>query len=160
MQEFLNKLSYVSRKRGFGDLRIIRRGDNGKSAGTELSEAIAEEAERFAREGKRLPASNIIIMGRREVGLNERIKALLEPDGSQKGAIFACIDVPRDIPEGMCMDVDILDWISKSMAASSANGNQQRVIQFAVRLVPIERANIERLRERYRTYTAQITSMA
>jgi len=103
IQELFNQLTRIYKEKGLGNI-IIKR-ENGENLAKTLSNEI---------EDRKVPLSNVIILGSKSVLKADAFNDLRRPDSSGSSAFFAGIELPQDFPKNS--HIRILDMIRLSMA--------------------------------------------
>ncbi|MFH1664780.1 MAG: hypothetical protein ABIA77_01390 [Candidatus Omnitrophota bacterium] len=88
IQGLLNRLSYLSRRQGLGNIQIYRR------QGTALATVLLKEAEKAGT-----PLSNVLILGDSKVLDSDTFSPLKNPHDGKQGAFFAKVILPDGFTE-------------------------------------------------------------
>ena len=148
IQDLLNSLSFLSKKKGLGNIKIVRR------SGSSLATAIDREIKKFKKEKTVVPMSNIIIIGKDTVLKEKVFDAFREAANPKERAFFSEIILPQSYLG--FTDVKLLKIIAESMD-TAFDAKNQRTRKFFLPASPIE---FKELKKRYDRRTEYIDSAA
>ncbi|RKY41225.1 MAG: hypothetical protein DRP85_06940 [Candidatus Makaraimicrobium thalassicum] len=146
IQGLLNKIRYLSYKKGLGHIVVIRQN------GEKLAEELLEEVGR-----RKTPLSNVIVFGDQKVLDAEAFDLLRTPEAEENGAFFAKIALPEDFPENsyvrflemltMAMNLAFEGpWVSLDTSLIDVVREGNRTFRFIPKAEPFE---MEELKEMY-----------
>ncbi|NQT33104.1 MAG: hypothetical protein HQ594_05480 [Candidatus Omnitrophica bacterium] len=152
IQEFLAKLSRLKIK----NIKFVRSNGRGGDQPGRLAYELTRRIEKSEKkEGLTTPLSNIIIIGDTEILEHKAFKRFITQGKPEQSAFFGNLYIPKDIPQGMFMKIDLPGWITESLGLAFGKTGV-RAKRFNVELAPIESEILEKLSTMYALYVDYI----